>query len=32
VLLRVYAKLLSKVKECSNRLIDAALREWNEPG
>jgi hypothetical protein len=32
VLLRVYAKILSKAKERSNRLIDAALEQWNEPG
>jgi hypothetical protein len=31
VLLRVYAKVLAHTRERSNRLIDAALREWNEP-
>jgi integrase len=31
VLLRVYAKVLARTRERSNRLIDAALREWNEP-
>ncbi|MDI5971873.1 tyrosine-type recombinase/integrase [Streptomyces sp. SL13] len=32
VLLRVYAKVLAHTRERSNVLIDAALREWNEPG
>ncbi|WP_329208369.1 site-specific integrase [Streptomyces sp. NBC_00683] len=32
VLFRVYAKVLAQTQERANDRIDAALREWNEPG
>lgn len=32
VLFRVYAKVLARTQERANRQVDAAMREWNNPG